>query len=89
MDEENFIEDKISKHMEEVIREVMIGELHPKMMVMSSSKSIFYIHEPNVFLEEDSFFEYNSHGLGMYDSDKVHSKPMSFSLDTFSFQFNY
>ena len=75
--------------MKEVIYEVIIGALHCEMMVISGSQYIIAPHEPNIFLDEDLFSEYNSHGLGTYDYDEVRSLPMSFSHDTFSFQFDY
>ena len=34
IDEDIFIDDQILKHLEELIAEVIIGELHHKMMVM-------------------------------------------------------
>ena len=57
MDEENFIEDQILKHLEGIITEVIIGVVHCKMMVMSGYQYIFSAHKPNNFLETDSFSE--------------------------------
>ena len=78
MDEENFIEDQILKHLGEPIVEVIIRTHHHKVMVMLGSEYIISCHEPNEFFEEDSFSEYSRSSSGMYDFDKVHSLPMIF-----------
>ena len=75
--------------MEEVIAEVIIGALYHEIMVMSGSQYIISYHEPNDFLNEDSFSECSQSGSGMYDYDEVHFLPMNFSNDTFYFQFDY
>ena len=56
---------------------------------MSGSQYIISYHEPNDFLNEDSFSECSQSGSGMYDYDEVHFLPMNFSNDTFYFQFDY
>lgn len=56
---------------------------------MSSSQYIISLHDPNEFLEEDSFSEYNSDSSGLYDSNEVCSQPTIFSHDTLYFQFDY
>ena len=53
MDEENFTKYEILKHLEELITYMIIGEIHHKMLVMSSSQYIISSHEPNVFMDED------------------------------------
>lgn len=88
VNDETSKEDKIIRHLEEAIAEVIFRELHHKMVVVLGPKYIISPHEPNVFLNEESFFEYNKHGSGMYDFDEVCSPPTSFAQDTFSFQFD-
>ena len=46
-------------------------------------------HETNDFIQEDSFYEYNSDNLDLYDFDEVHSQPSNFSHNTLCFQFDY
>jgi hypothetical protein len=53
-DEASF-EDKILKHLEDIIVEVIIGTHHHKMMVMLGSQYIISPHKRNVFLEEIHF----------------------------------
>ena len=50
MDGEASCADKIIKHLEEIIIEVIIGTLHWEMMVMSGSHYTISPHEPNGFL---------------------------------------
>ena len=68
---------------------MIIGAVHCEMMVMSGSQYIISPHEPNDFLNEDLVFEHSQSSIGLYDYDEVHSKPMSFTHDTFYFQFDY
>ena len=68
---------------------MIIGELHHDMMAMTGPQHIISPHEPNNFFKEYSFSEYSQSGTGLYDSDEVHSQPMSFTYDTFYFQFDY
>ena len=75
--------------MEGLAKEVIVGELYCKKMVMSGPQYIISPHDPNVFLNEDSFFEYYQSGSGAYDPNQVCSLPMSISQDTFSFQFDF
>ena len=56
-----FTKDKILKHLEELIAKVIIGALHHGMMVMLGPKYFTSSHDPNVFLNEDSFSGYTSH----------------------------
>ena len=89
MDEEFFIEDHIMKHLKEISIDVIIGELPHDMIVMSFSQYIIFPHEPNEFLEEDSFSEYSQNNSYLYAFDEVCFQPMIFSHDTFFFQFDY
>ena len=89
MDEEKFTKDKILKDLEESILEVIIGALHHTMIAMLGSQYIISPHEPNEFLEEDWFSEYNSDSLGLYDSNEVHSQPTIFSHNPLFSQFDY
>lgn len=60
-----------------------------EMMVMLGSQYIISPYEPNVFLEEDSFFEHKQHSSSLYESNEVRSLPMIFPQDIFSFYFHY
>ena len=86
MDEKISTEDQILKHLEEKIVEVIIRELHCKMVVTSGPQYIVSSHGPNDFLEEDGLYEYSKREIGLYDSNEVRSKPMSFTHDTLYFQ---
>lgn len=74
--------------MEESIVEVIIGEVHHGMMVMSGPHRIISPHKPNDFLEEESFSIYFQSGSGLCDSIGVCSQPMRFTHDTLYFQFD-
>ena len=58
MDGQNFTEDKILNNLKEVTIEVIIGALHCEMMVVSSFQYIVSPHQPNVYMQADSFYEY-------------------------------
>lgn len=81
MDVEKFTYDQILKHLEEVFEKIFIGELHHEMVVMLGPQYILSPHE--------KYYGYSECGLGMYDSNEVHSQPMIFSHDTLFFQFDY
>ena len=89
MHEEYFIECQILKILEESIIEEIIGALHRKMMAMLRPQYIISPHEPNDFVDEDSFSGYSQSSSSLYDFDEVRSQPMSFTHDTFNFQCDY
>ena len=89
MDDGNFEEDKTLKHLEGVIEVVIFGALHCKKVVLSSLQFVISHHEPNVFMNKDSFFENTQCGSGMHGFDEVCSLHMSFIQDTFSSQFDF
>ena len=69
MDEENLTEYQILMHSKESIVEVIIGELHHEMMIMSCSQDIISPHEPNRCLDEDSLSEHKQTSSGLYAFD--------------------
>ena len=81
IDDETFEEDQILRHLEELIVEVIIGETHCEMMVMSSHQYIISHHEPICFKRKIHFLNtFNMVQVCMILIE-VWSIPMSFSLD--------
>lgn len=59
MDDETSFEDQILKHLEELIVEMIVRELHCETLLMLGPQYIISPHEPNRFLDKDSLSKHD------------------------------